>query len=78
MKAGDADGAPVPNPRRSNRSFAWSASAIIGRRESTATSTSDFFNSVAAATFSINCCFVILFKFNGFWNQAASGAGCGV
>src|ERR1039458_4464295 len=55
----------LPNPRRSTRSFARSASAIIARTESTATSTSDFFNSVLAATFSINCCFVILFEFSG-------------
>src|ERR1039457_5431016 len=64
----------LPNPRKSTRSFAWSASAIIARTESTATSTSDFFNSVLAATFSINCCFVILFEFSGFGGEACSRA----
>src|ERR1035437_10938791 len=69
----------LPNPRRSTRSFPWSASAIIARTESTATSTSDFFNSVLAATFSINCCFVILFEFSGSWspNQQLAGPGTG-
>src|ERR1035437_6612445 len=56
----------LPNPRSSTRSFERSASAIISRTESTAASTSDFFNSVLAATFSINCCFVIPFEFSGF------------
>src|ERR1039457_6330270 len=60
----------LPNPRRSTRSFAWSACAIIARTESTASSASDFFNSVWAATFSINCCFVILFKSSGSWGEA--------
>src|ERR1035437_9924251 len=69
----------LPNPRKSTRSFPWSASAIIARTESTATSTSDFFNSVLAATFSINCCFVILFEFSGSCGEACSAriaAGC--
>src|ERR1019366_6681599 len=64
----------LPSPRRSTRSFAWSASAIIARTESTATSTSDFFNSVLAATFSINCCFVILFEFSGLRGEACSAS----
>src|ERR1019366_7363195 len=69
----------LPKPRRSTRSFACSASAIIARTESTATSTSAFFNSVLAATFSINCGFVILFKFSGFRSPKRQPAsrGCG-
>ena len=55
----------LPNPRRSTRSFDRSDSAIISRTESTAISTSALPNSVAAATFSISCCFVILLECNG-------------
>src|ERR1035441_4509218 len=51
-------------------SFARSASAITSRTESTATVTSAFPNSVLAATFSINCCFVILLEFNGLRGEA--------
>ena len=47
---------------------------IIARTESTAASASDFFNSVWAATFSINCCFVILFEFNGLRGEARSAS----
>src|ERR1017187_580170 len=49
----------LPNPRRSTRWFAWSASAMVPRTDSSTASTSGFCRPVFAATASTSCDFVI-------------------
>src|ERR1035438_8748410 len=52
----------LPNPRRSTRWFAWSASAMVPRTDSSTASTSGFCRPVFAATASTSCDFVIRFS----------------
>jgi len=75
----------LPNPRRSTRSPERKTLPISAKSESTTVSISAFGRSVAEATASINCGFVIPLQFNGldllfahFWNPSRAKTRLGV